>query len=57
MEVKTVRIFDLTGKLIITKVITGQSPYRIETADLSQGVYTVRIESNSGTTSRLFIRN
>jgi hypothetical protein len=56
LEVKTVRIYDMTGKLMSTQLTTGKSPYKIETASLSQGAYTIRIESSTGTASRLFIR-
>lgn len=56
LNIKNVSIYDLTGKQVSTQLLNGKSPYKIETANLSQGVYSIRIQTKDSTISKLFIR-
>lgn len=49
MEIKTVTLFDITGKLLFNKTNVGnKSNYEFSTASLSDAVYLVKVETNDG---------
>lgn len=49
LDIKSVALFDITGKLLFNKVKLGSaSSYEFSTASLSDGVYLVKIQSGDG---------
>ncbi|QBZ96627.1 T9SS type A sorting domain-containing protein [Flavobacterium sangjuense] len=49
LDIKSVTLFDITGKLLFNKVKLGSaSSYEFSTASLSTGVYLVKIQSDDG---------
>lgn len=49
LELKSVVLYDITGKLIFNKANLGsEKSYEFSTASLSEGVYVVKIESKDG---------
>ena len=51
LDIKSVTLFDITGKLLFNKVNLGSSnSYEFSTASFSDGVYLVKIQSSDGQT-------
>lgn len=51
MEIKSVTLFDITGKLIFNKTNLGsKSSYQFPTSSLPQAVYLVKVQTNDGQT-------
>ena len=49
LDIKSVSLFDITGKLLFSKVNLGSdSSYEFSTTSLSDGVYLVKTQSNDG---------
>lgn len=49
LDVKSVALYDIAGKLIFNKVDLGTKPmYEFSTASLSEGVYIVKLKTNDG---------
>ena len=49
LDLKSVSLFDITGKLLFTKINLGaKSTYEFSTASLSEGVYLIKIQSADG---------
>ena len=49
LDLKSVSLFDITGKLLFTKINLGaRNTYEFSTASLSEGVYLIKIQSADG---------
>jgi hypothetical protein len=57
LEVNTVTIFDLSGKVILTYANPSSSKLELSTAGIAQGMYHVRIASPMGEITKSLIKN
>ena len=56
-EIRTVQIFDITGRLMIQKTLANQVKIKINVGELSVGLYMVKVVSDSGHYSAKFFKN
>jgi PKD repeat protein len=58
IQMKSYQILDLTGKVIVNESLVNQSDFtkfEIQTSNLVEGVYLLKLESNEGTISKQFV--
>lgn len=54
LNIKSVAIFDVTGKVILTETKNFNS---VNISELSKGIYTLKLVTKNGSTSRRFVKN
>lgn len=55
MNIKSIEMIDINGKKVINKIVSGQD-MTIETADLTSGLYLLRISSDNKISTQLIIK-